>query len=86
MAPVTGAMLYITEVAPHCPDEGPAIAAGFAGTPPESVMQRCKLAYPQALIAVTHNVDPFGIDPGNKTEQDVPFGDNTAPATEHVQV
>jgi hypothetical protein len=59
---------------------------GMFGTPLAIPLQRCALALPQLLTAVTHTVDPAGITAGNVMLADVPAGVITAPGTEVLHV
>ena len=45
------------------------------------LLQRCGLALPQLLTAVTHTVDPAGITAGNRILAELALGEITAPGT-----
>ena len=79
-------MEYVIPLCPHCPADGPLMAAGTPGEFEPTPFERTPLAYPHALIAVTLTVDPAGIDAGKVIEHEVPEGTTLAPTTDVVQL
>ena len=77
---------YDTPLCPHWPFTGPEILPGVFGVPFAIPLQRCALAFPQLLTAVTHTVDPAGITAGKSMEAELELGVITAPGTEVVQL
>ena len=56
------------------------------GIPFAIPLQRCVLALPHALTAVTHTCEPAGIAAGKRMLQLVPEGETTAPGTVVLQL
>ena len=86
MACETGVIEYDTPLCPHCPFTGPEMFPGIFGRPLAMLLQRCALALPQLLTAVTHTVDPAGITAGKRIDAELELGVINAPGTEVVQL
>ena len=86
VACATGITEYDTPLCAHCPLTGPEMLPGIFGMPFAMLLQRCALALPQLLTAVTHTVDPAGITAGKSMDAEFEVGEITAPGTEVVQL
>ena len=72
VACATGGIEYDTPLCAHCPLTGPEMIPGVFGMPLAILLQRCALAFPQPLTAVTHTVEPGGITAGNDIDAEFP--------------
>ena len=59
---------------------------GIFGIPFAIPLQRCALALPQLLTAVTQTVEPAGITAGKRIDAEAPAGVTIAPGTVVVQL